>query len=256
MTGTREKLAAPVMLVGGERRGVASVVNVQRVIDYGIIPEPKFFVGYVRVAAKPDEIARTRQGYAVGTAVRLLEQQFMGRAKVRYRRERIAGVINDTERIAASAIASNAGVSGNNRESATPAATRLHNPQKTGVCSVPPDYISVNRRVPNVQVLFANGVVSQPQRVSNGTVASERRRRMNRIASNYEIQLAVGVECYRDASLGVPDNSVRQRGVDGSGNVSCRWQCRSATGGKAHGPYHQLCRRFPPTPECAGQPRP
>ena len=45
-----------------ERRGVASVVNVQRVIDYGIVAKAKFFVGYVRVAAKPDEIARTRQG--------------------------------------------------------------------------------------------------------------------------------------------------------------------------------------------------
>ena len=113
ITGMREKLAAPVMLVGSERRGVASVVDVQRVIDYSIVTKAEFLIGYVRVGAKPDEIARTWQGYAVGAAVRLLEQQFMGRAKVGNGRERIASVINDAERIAASAIAPNTGVRGN-----------------------------------------------------------------------------------------------------------------------------------------------
>ena len=85
----------------------------KRVIDYGIVTKAEFLIGYVRVGAKPDEIARTWQGYAVGAAVRLLEQQFMGWAKVRYGRERITGVINDAQRIAASAIAANAGVRGN-----------------------------------------------------------------------------------------------------------------------------------------------
>ena len=103
----------------------------------------------------------------------------MGRAKVRYGRERIASVINDAQRIAASAIAANAGVRGNNREATTTTAAGLRKPQQAGIGLIPTDHVGINWRIAHVQVGFVYGIVGQVERVRRGAVAGERRRGVN-----------------------------------------------------------------------------